>query len=213
MAAAPGSLPDQMQDAQGEPESEQQAAPQPPYKKGDKADELKCYWPGCDYKPTPNLEWGKLMEHVRIHHKVLLRSLQGTFLHQRGKEDLRARQAGWFSKKAKEAKGDQADAALKPKEGNAKAAAALGGEEAQQEQASLEEFHWEALPCWVKCKAAGIPAEPFECAGLAQEGAAPLASSAIVKEEASDTLESIGWCSPSSAVRIMVGSSINHDMM
>ena len=67
-------------------------------------------------------------------------------MHQKGKEDLRARQADWFSKKAKEAKGDQADAALKPKGGNANAAAALGREEAQQEQALTQRLGAERVP-------------------------------------------------------------------
>ena len=60
--------------------------PMPPYTENDNPlDGLACYIIGCKYKGNA---WGLLLQHLRLKHKISFASLQGTFLHTKGKEEI-----------------------------------------------------------------------------------------------------------------------------
>ena len=67
------------------------AHPMPPYdQSSDIKKGLQCYYEGCTHK---SYEWGKLINHVKNHHKMKLSQLKGTHLHTMGTQDLMLYQA------------------------------------------------------------------------------------------------------------------------
>lgn len=147
--------------------------PEPPYTDADDiAQGAKCYYNDCDYTGT---SWGSVFQHVRSHHKRLMKELKGTFLHTAGNKDINAKQ---IARRIAKPTGPQrpvtkpthSDGPTSAYEAATPVAAIVPDVniDDMEGQSNNEDggYTWKALPCWVKCKSDGAPCEPLEIKGL-----------------------------------------------
>ena len=166
--------------------------PVPPYGPDDMpADGLTCYYNGCNFKA---FTYGKILDHVKNHHKQKFSGLTGTYLHTMGLQDKMTQQVAYRAAKkkqeegevesepkAKKAKGQQAPGSGQEegqpkqkkakKEGDVVKVPGVGSKDlmpmhkVEDQQEEESDTKWVAMRCWIKCDVQGKPVTPLVCAG------------------------------------------------
>lgn len=141
----------------------------PPYIEGDNPlDGLACYFPGCKYKGHA---WGKIMQHIKVKHKVKPSSIQGTYLFQQGNPEINLQQKAQYEKR-KRKKAPLRQTTEHKGEG-------VKAENKQPDQSSSSSQHiWKQALCWVKCTADGEPVGPLQVGGLVSDAGVPMMNAA-----------------------------------